>query len=120
VGKLGSCSGRELAIDLGTANTLVFVPGRGVVGFEPSVVAIDDETGRVPAVGEEIAGGDALLAGIDECVAAETGVHVSVAEGALECVVLGAGSALEERDTLDRAARRRSRASLFPRRRRRR
>jgi rod shape-determining protein MreB and related proteins len=45
--------GRELAIDLGTANTLVFVRGRGIVVFEPSVVAIDDLTGSVEAVGEE-------------------------------------------------------------------
>jgi rod shape-determining protein MreB and related proteins len=46
-------SGRELAIDLGTANTLVFVRGEGIVVFEPSVVAIDEVTGRVHAVGEE-------------------------------------------------------------------
>ena len=45
--------GRELAIDLGTANTLVFVRGEGIAVFEPSVVAIDDVTGRVHAVGEE-------------------------------------------------------------------
>jgi rod shape-determining protein MreB len=45
--------GRELAIDLGTANTLVFVRGRGIVVFEPSVVAIDDLNGNVEAVGEE-------------------------------------------------------------------
>jgi rod shape-determining protein MreB and related proteins len=46
-------SGRELAIDLGTANTLVFVRGEGIVVFEPSVVAIDETTGRVHAVGED-------------------------------------------------------------------
>jgi len=45
--------GRELAIDLGTANTLVFVRGRGIVVFEPSVVAIDELSGRVQAVGED-------------------------------------------------------------------
>jgi rod shape-determining protein MreB and related proteins len=45
--------GRELAIDLGTANTLVFVRGEGIAVFEPSVVAIDETTGRVHAVGEE-------------------------------------------------------------------
>jgi rod shape-determining protein MreB len=45
--------GRELAIDLGTANTLVFVRGRGIVVFEPSVVAIDERTGDVQAVGED-------------------------------------------------------------------
>jgi rod shape-determining protein MreB len=67
-----------------------------------------------------LAGGGSLLAGIDRRLAAETGVHVSVAETPLECVVLGAGSALEERDALDRTAKRRSRASLRPYRRRRR
>ena len=44
---------RELAIDLGTANTLVFVRGQGIVVFEPSVVAIDETTDTVHAVGEE-------------------------------------------------------------------
>ena len=43
----------ELAIDLGTANTLVFVRGGGIEVFEPSVVAIDETTGRVHAVGED-------------------------------------------------------------------
>ena len=45
----------DMAIDLGTANTLVFVKGRGVVLNEPSVVAIADNRGRkqVLAVGEE-------------------------------------------------------------------
>jgi rod shape-determining protein MreB and related proteins len=46
-------TGRELAIDLGTANTLVFVRGEGIVVFEPSVVAIEESTGDVHAVGEE-------------------------------------------------------------------
>ncbi len=44
--------GRELAIDLGTANTLVFVRGEGIAVFEPSVVAIDERTQEVQAVGE--------------------------------------------------------------------
>jgi rod shape-determining protein MreB len=42
-----------MAIDLGTANTLVYVGGRGIVVSEPSVVASDTETGAVHAVGEE-------------------------------------------------------------------
>ena len=41
----------DMAIDLGTANTLVYVGGRGIVVSEPSVVASDVETGRVHAVG---------------------------------------------------------------------
>lgn len=44
---------RDMGIDLGTANTLVFVKGRGVVVREPSVVAIDSVTKDVLAVGEE-------------------------------------------------------------------
>ena len=38
--------GRDMAVDLGTANTLVYVRGRGIVLSEPSVVAIDQRTGR--------------------------------------------------------------------------
>jgi rod shape-determining protein MreB len=49
----GSFGGRDLAVDLGTANTLVFIRGRGIVLFEPSVVAFSEDTGRVHAVGEE-------------------------------------------------------------------
>jgi rod shape-determining protein MreB len=45
--------GRDMAVDLGTANTLVFVRGRGIVLNEPSVVAIDKTTGNVLAVGLE-------------------------------------------------------------------
>jgi len=41
----------DVAIDLGTANTLVFVKGRGVVLSEPSVVAVDTKTDKVVAVG---------------------------------------------------------------------
>src|SRR3982751_1058263 len=44
---------RDIAIDLGTANTLVYVRGEGIVVSEPSVVAIDSATGDVQAVGEE-------------------------------------------------------------------
>ena len=43
----------DLAIDLGTANTLVNVKGRGIVVREPSVVAINSNTQEVQAVGEE-------------------------------------------------------------------
>ena len=43
----------DVAIDLGTANTLVYVKGKGIVLNEPSVVAVDKATGRVRAVGSE-------------------------------------------------------------------
>jgi rod shape-determining protein MreB len=43
----------DLAIDLGTANTLVYIKGRGIVLREPSMVMIDDKTGKIQAVGAE-------------------------------------------------------------------
>ncbi|MFZ4515072.1 MAG: rod shape-determining protein [Acidimicrobiia bacterium] len=48
-----SIVGRDMAVDLGTANTLVYVRGRGVVLNEPSVVAINSKDGRPLAVGAE-------------------------------------------------------------------
>ncbi|MCJ7832750.1 MAG: rod shape-determining protein, partial [Actinobacteria bacterium] len=42
-----------MAVDLGTANTLVYVRGRGIVLNEPSVVAINTHTGAILAVGSE-------------------------------------------------------------------
>ena len=45
--------GRDMAIDLGTANTLVYVRGRGIVLNEPSVVAINVKDGRPVAVGSD-------------------------------------------------------------------
>ena len=44
---------RKIGIDLGTANTLVFVPGRGVVLNEPSVVAVSEQDNKILAVGLE-------------------------------------------------------------------
>lgn len=49
----GSISGRFLAVDLGTANTLVYVRGEGIVLNEPSVVAVNTQTGELLAVGSE-------------------------------------------------------------------
>lgn len=43
----------DIAIDLGTANTLVYVRGKGIVINEPSVVAVNDKTRQVVAVGKE-------------------------------------------------------------------
>src|ERR1700741_1981727 len=43
----------DLAIDLGTANTLVYAKGRGIVVNEPSIVAINKVTNQVEAVGKE-------------------------------------------------------------------
>ena len=48
-----SIMGRDMAVDLGTANTLVYVRGRGIVLNEPSVVAINVKDGRPLAVGLE-------------------------------------------------------------------
>lgn len=43
----------DIGIDLGTANTLVYVKGRGIVINEPSIVAVNQKTGQVVAVGEQ-------------------------------------------------------------------
>ncbi|HEY8417927.1 MAG TPA: rod shape-determining protein [Limnochordales bacterium] len=45
--------GRDIGVDLGTANVLIFMRGRGIALREPSVVAVDQESSRVLAVGEE-------------------------------------------------------------------
>lgn len=44
---------RDIGIDLGTANVLIHVKGKGIVLNEPSVVALDKNSGKVLAVGEE-------------------------------------------------------------------
>jgi len=46
-------SALDIGIDLGTANVLVYIKGRGIVTREPSVVAIDSETNKILAIGEE-------------------------------------------------------------------
>ena len=51
--KLGEFLSHDIGIDLGTANTLVYVRGRGVVINEPSVVAVNQKTGQVVAVGSQ-------------------------------------------------------------------
>src|SRR5262245_10122209 len=45
--------GRDMAVDLGTANTLVYVRGKGVLVDEPSVVVVNEETGELVAVGHD-------------------------------------------------------------------
>jgi len=51
--KIFSYISNNIAIDLGTANSLVYVQGKGIVINEPSVVAINQKTGQVLAIGEE-------------------------------------------------------------------
>ena len=51
--RLFSFLSHDIAIDLGTANTLVMVRGRGIVIIEPSIVAIDRTSKRILAIGEE-------------------------------------------------------------------
>ena len=53
IGKYFSFGKADLGIDLGTANTLVYVSGRGIVVNEPSVIAVNQKTGHVVAVGVE-------------------------------------------------------------------
>ncbi|MEY2451349.1 MAG: rod shape-determining protein MreB [Acidimicrobiaceae bacterium] len=50
---LSQFMGRDMAVDLGTANTVVYVRGRGIVLDEPSVVAVNAKDGRLLAVGTE-------------------------------------------------------------------
>lgn len=52
-GKMFGNFSKDIGIDLGTANTLVYVKGRGIVINEPSVVAINKKTGQVLAIGKE-------------------------------------------------------------------
>ena len=50
---LFSIFSNDLAIDLGTANTLVFMKNKGIVVNEPSIVAINKNNGEIEAVGKE-------------------------------------------------------------------
>ena len=43
----------DIGIDLGTANVLIYIKGKGNVMREPSVVAIDNDTNRILAIGED-------------------------------------------------------------------
>ena len=51
MGSMLAFLGRDMAVDLGTANTLVYVRRRGIALNEPSVVALNTNTGKVVAVG---------------------------------------------------------------------
>jgi rod shape-determining protein MreB and related proteins len=51
--KLLSAVSTDIAVDLGTANTLVYVKGKGIVLNEPTIVAINKKTGQLVAVGQE-------------------------------------------------------------------
>ena len=51
--KLLSLSGKDIGIDLGTANILVMLKGKGIVLNEPSVIAIEKKSGEIIATGHE-------------------------------------------------------------------
>ena len=53
IGRMLDFLSRDMAMDLGTANTLIYVRGKGVVLDEPSMVALDRETKKVVAIGKE-------------------------------------------------------------------
>jgi rod shape-determining protein MreB len=53
MGNMLAFLGRDMAVDLGTANTLVYVRGRGIALNEPSVVALNADTGKIVAVGAQ-------------------------------------------------------------------
>jgi rod shape-determining protein MreB len=66
-GYLSGSDGHDLAVDLGTTNTLVYVPGRGIVLSEPTLVALDSSRGEVCAVGSDAKdlrdrGGESIIA----------------------------------------------------------
>lgn len=48
--------GKNVGIDLGTANTLIYIAGRGIVLNEPSIVAVNNKTGQILAVGNDAKG----------------------------------------------------------------
>jgi hypothetical protein len=50
---LFSLFSNDLAIDLGTANTLVYAHGKGIIVNEPSIIAVNTQTNEVEAVGKE-------------------------------------------------------------------
>ena len=51
--KFFTLGSKDIGIDLGTANTLVTLKGKGIILKEPSVVAIDRKTGNILATGNE-------------------------------------------------------------------
>lgn len=53
INKLFGYFSHDIGIDLGTANTLVYVRGKGIVANEPSVVAVNQKTGQIVAIGAE-------------------------------------------------------------------
>lgn len=53
IGKIFGNLSKDIGIDLGTANTLIYVRGRGIVINEPSVVAINKKTGQILAIGKD-------------------------------------------------------------------
>lgn len=53
ISKIFGLFSKDIGIDLGTANTLVYVKGKGIVINEPSVVAVNQKTGRILAIGQE-------------------------------------------------------------------
>ncbi|MFG2979957.1 rod shape-determining protein [Streptomyces sp. NPDC048258] len=125
-----TASSRDIGVDLGTANTLVYARGHGIVLNEPSVVAVKAGTTTALAVGAEakeaiiaavratledcppelsgdvmehgivLTGGGALLPGLDLRMASATGIPVFVADNPLDCVALGSGRCVEDLDTL--------------------
>ena len=52
-GKLFGIFSKDIGIDLGTANTLVYVRGKGIVINEPSIVAVNNKTGALLEIGEK-------------------------------------------------------------------
>ena len=74
--KLYNLFSQDVGIDLGTANTLVYVPGKGIIINEPSVVAINQKTGQIVAVGNDA-----------KNMIGRTPAHISVIKPLIEGVI---------------------------------
>ncbi len=67
---------QDMGIDLGTASTLVYVPGKGIIINEPSVVAVNQKTGQIVAIGNDA-----------KNMAGRTPAHISVIRPLVEGVI---------------------------------
>src|SRR5437660_1671293 len=94
-----SLFGRDMAVDLGTANTLVYVRGRGIVLNEPSVVAVNVKDGRPLSVGSEakrMIGGDELDEAIIQFIKKEYSLALGERTSEEIKIALGSACPLEE------------------------
>src|SRR5437763_1607748 len=112
--------GRDMAVDLGTANTLVYVRGRGIVLSEPSVVAIDQRSGEVAVISIGGIGGSQRLGDegdeMDEAIVnhIKREYELVVGQQTEEEIKLENGSAVDMRDELQAEVRSRDMLTGLP------